>query len=331
MRISWLFISSVDQFSYIKLSSGPPEFQRPLNMKDSTSVTSEYEVTALFNRIALVLFITNIIISILVLFGWELSIEFLKHPISHMSMNPASAIGFLILGLLLLTISLNRKRGNGQMLVYFFASIPALIGLTKLLGISFDLGFQIDLLLFTEAIQEEKGIFNSDMAPNTAFNLVLLGAAILLFLQQHKFIKSLSNYIASIVFLSGLFAVTGYLYEVKEFYGILSYIPMPIHSAICIILLSLGILFLNAQAGFMKIISSHYSGGVIAYCHHSPYRVWLCTLATATTLSDFHRIGCRFPDHLHRPTVFISDSICFVCNQQERHVTKRSARSAGGQ
>jgi PAS domain S-box-containing protein len=69
---------------------------------------------------------------------------------------------------------------------------------------------------------------------------------------------------ALIVLLLGLLSLLGYIYKVRSFYEFLSFIPMAIHTAITFIFLSLSIIFLNPDKGFMKTFTGNYAGSTSA-------------------------------------------------------------------
>ncbi|PJZ48263.1 sensor histidine kinase [Leptospira saintgironsiae] len=206
------------------------------------------------------------LIGAFVLFGWLFDIEILKRPRASMvAMNPTSALSFVFIGFALY-LNLNRPDLNvSKNLIRIIALFVLLIGLSKLYSIisGFDLG--MDKILFSEKIAKDiiKGVPNR-MAPNTAFDFVVLGSAIFLSSFRKDLLSSISNYLCILVLLIGLFSVIGYVYQVQEFYGILSFIPMAIHTAISFIFCSFALLLINGHSGFMKVFTSKSSGGILA-------------------------------------------------------------------
>lgn len=181
------------------------------------------------------------------------------------AMNPMSALSFVFIGLALY-LNLNRPDSNtSRIAVRLIGLFVLFVGLTKLYSIisGFDLG--MDKILFSDKIATDiiKGIPNR-MAPNTAFDFVVLGSAVFLSSYRKEVLSSISNYLCILVLLIGLFSVIGYVYQVQEFYGILSYIPMAIHTAISFILCSFALLLINGRFGFMRVFTSKSSGGILA-------------------------------------------------------------------
>ncbi len=205
-------------------------------------------------------------IAVLVLSGWLFDLEILKRPnAGSSSMNPMSAAGFLFSGITL--NFLNNYRGNRKvdLLSGFLALLILFLGSSKLFSIFSEIDLGTDRILFSDkiALDHTLGIRNQ-MAPNTAFNFVLLGFSLLCTLSDKKKIRVISNFFGFGVLLVGLFSLIGYLYQVREFYGILSYIPMAIHAAVCFILSGLSSLLINREFGFMQPFSNTYSGSKIA-------------------------------------------------------------------
>lgn len=206
------------------------------------------------------------LIGILVLLGWLLDIEILKRPRASMvAMNPMSAFSFVLIGLALyLNLNLPDLK-TSRNIIRFIALFVIFVGVSKLYSIAsgFDLG--MDNILFSDKIAKDivKGVPNR-MAPNTAFDFVVLGTAVFLSSYRKDLFNSISNYLCILVLLVGLFSFIGYLYQVQEFYGILSYIPMAIHTAVSFILLAFALLLINGQFGFMKVFTSKTSGGILA-------------------------------------------------------------------
>ncbi|TGL34985.1 PAS domain S-box protein [Leptospira koniambonensis] len=206
------------------------------------------------------------LIGALVLLGWLLDIEILKRPRASMvAMNPMSAVSFVFIGIALY-LNLNRSDSNTyRSIVRLIGLFVLLVGLTKLYSLisGFDLG--MDKILFSDKIAKDiiKGIPNR-MAPNTAFDFVILGSAVFLSSYRKEILSSISNYLCILVLLIGLFSIIGYVYQVQEFYGILSYIPMAIHTAISFIFCSFALLLINGHSGFMKVFMSKSSGGILA-------------------------------------------------------------------
>ncbi len=165
-----------------------------------------------------------------------------------------------------------RARGNERPLsnLFFLYSIIAmafvvlLIGLLTLIEYGFQVDFGIDQLLFQEKVDAVATTTPGRMAPNSAFNfLVLAVAQLLLCLPRPKFLAS--QFVTIGAFLLALLGFLGYLYGNAYFYMLdPSFTAMALHTAVAFILWSLGILFATAKFGVTAPIASTYAGGLMA-------------------------------------------------------------------
>ena len=200
-----------------------------------------------------------LLIAIFVLAGWEFDIDFFKHPLpGTKAMNPAAAVAFIFSSVsffLLTSSSYSRRKQN---LGSFFAIAVLLIGGLKFFSIILDFNFSINTILFSEKVHEDR------IGSAGAFSFMLIGAALVLLNEKTKKKAGIINFIVLLIGCVAFFSILGYLYQVKTFYGWITYIPMAIHSAICFLLLSLAILFTNADTGIMKDFTGPYAGSIAA-------------------------------------------------------------------
>lgn len=205
-----------------------------------------------------------IIIGMLALVGWTLNVSSLRQGIaSGVAMNPATALGFILLGLE--AIRLHAKNNDplvsrGCHLAILVVIIASAMKLSDLvLGTSFG----IDQLLFS--LQLDKYLVHPNrMAPNTALCFFLLGWAMLSMRSQSKAAIPTAQALTMIPALFIPLAIVGYIYGAESFYGIGSYIPMALNTAIAFLFLILTILFTYPHQGFMRVFTSGDSAGKIA-------------------------------------------------------------------
>lgn len=208
----------------------------------------------------------TIIVAILVIAGWQFNIDLLKRPIANLvAMNPATAISFILCGFSFLLLKSKISSPGKLRLGKLLAGIVMLIGLLRFISVIPGVDFHVDRLLFESRLTEDLATaVSSRMAFTTAFNFILLGLA-LFFLNVEISKKIMPAHIISLfINFIVLLSIIGYLYRVQAFYGILVYLPMAIHSAICFLFLSLAILFANPGMGIMKELTSQFSGSFIA-------------------------------------------------------------------
>lgn len=227
---------------------------------------SDSTLKRVFRQRAKYLMLTTILLAVIMLIAWEFGLDFIKYPLPLVgTMSPVSAVCFLSLGISFLLIHSSRRTTWMHVAAYLLAAVPVIIGIVKFTDFLWGFDSGIDNILFSDKLRSEvrQDIFNH-MAPNTAFNFILLGIVIIFSSLSNRRIKQIANYATLLLMLGSLFALIGYLYKVEEFFGILTYIPMPLQAAVGFLLAGLAILHNNADEGFMSIISSSNSGGTIA-------------------------------------------------------------------
>jgi PAS domain S-box-containing protein len=212
-------------------------------------------------RIATIFAWIIILIGSLVLLGWQFDIEFLKRLAPGLvAMNPVSALCFIASGSTLLNYDLKKNKPSHFPLLLI--GVVALCGILKILELTLNWHTGFDTLLFSEKLQIEALKFKANrMAPNTALCFVF--SAISLILLHSRKASILKQALAVCVFFIGLLAVLGYIYGVKQLYGLLTFIPMAFHTGCCFMLLSTAILFKEPAEGLLREFTSSYAGGVI--------------------------------------------------------------------
>lgn len=194
-----------------------------------------------------------------VLTGWALNIAILKSVAPNLvSMTANTALCLLVtaVGLFLQVKSTSnpiRTRIGGLLAVF----VAVLSSLTLLEYIT-QSNFGIDQFLFVDDTRTT-ALNPGRMAPITAISLVLCSLALLLDRQSR-----LSRYMAVAVFFLAALAITGYLFDVSSLYQVMGYTSVALHTAVSLMLLSLGILASRPQQGMLAIILSDTAGGDMA-------------------------------------------------------------------
>ena len=249
------------------------------------------------------------IIGVLALAGWAADVDVLKRAISSSTaMNPATAVCFIFLGVSLSILCRGASRSTRRVAVTL-AAVPAIVGLTRLassLG-GWDAG--LDRLLFSDKLTlADFGVANR-MAPNTAVNFVLLGAALITIDRGIGRVRWSAQWLALGAAMTSLLAIVGYAYGVPSFYGIGTQIAMSLPTAATFLLASIGVLCARPTLGIMAVISSDSSGGTMirrllpaalivpaalgalraagqrARLFDSPFGLWLLVVLTMTLLA----------------------------------------------
>lgn len=193
-----------------------------------------------------------------VLLGWLFNINFLKRPLEGLpAMNPVSALSFMLIGIALIGVSRWPVRHKNTVFsLYALPVIPIVLILTKGAGI------EVDRAFLAEAIAGDD-LRPFLIAPMTMWNMCLTSIAVILTIKGSHDARRAANVITGITFVTALFAVIGYSYNVSEF-GDFTVRPMAVHSAIGFILIDISVLLINRNVGFMKEVMSSNSGGTIA-------------------------------------------------------------------
>jgi PAS domain S-box-containing protein len=137
------------------------------------------------------------------------------------------------------------------------AMLVSLVGIAKLGALMFGWPTNPDFLLFPTQVTQNA------MAPNTALNFALLGLSLLTVDQPIRRF-SISHSLAIFVAFSSLLALTGYIYSVRQFYGIASFIPMALHTAATFLILAGGIVCLRVRTPLGRIFASNDARAVVA-------------------------------------------------------------------
>ncbi len=232
--------------------------------QQSTAVSSRLSLLNLIPKVASTV---AILVGCVVLVGWTLNIDVLKRILPGLvAMNPATAIAFVIAGAatrLLLNKDVDRRP---RRLAQGLALVVTMVGLLKLVEILFGWDLGIDQLLFRQGLESEATVTGvpNQMAPNTALNFLLVGCALLLVDRPTGRSYWLAQFLILVAAAASLLALIGYAYGVKSLYGVSSYIPMALHTALTFIALLAGLLCARPDRGLIAIVVSNRVGGVIA-------------------------------------------------------------------
>ena len=204
---------------------------------------------------------------LLVLAGWAWNLDPLKRGFPGLvAVNPATAVAFMLGGL---SLWLQRREPagiprNAATSVYparGAALLMVAIGALRLGGYGLGWDHDIDQLLFTDKLLADTPSLPNRMAPNTAFNLVLLGLALFMLDVTTVRNRRPSELFAACAGLIALLALFGYVYQVTQLYGVAAYIPMALHTAIVSCVLALGLLCARPDRGVMALVTSASMGG----------------------------------------------------------------------
>lgn len=203
--------------------------------------------------------ILAVLFASLTLLGWAIDAPGLRSIIpGAVSMNPATALGFLLGGGALVLFPGRGRRST----VVALASLAALVGALKLLALAGGPDAGIDRWLFGSRLADDPGEFLNRMAPNTAASLVQVGTAIALLRLRRA--RTVAQALAFVVVALALVALTGYAYGLDRLYGLPQSIPMAPNTAAGFLALSVGALLADPVHGFVRYFATEGAGGILA-------------------------------------------------------------------
>ena len=122
-----------------------------------------------------------------------------------------------------------------------------------------DHGFGIDQFLFLDDTRVMPAEYPGRMAPVTTLCLLFSSLALLLGRWPH-----MACVLAVLVLFFGILAVTGYAFGVSSLYQVIGYTSVALHTAVALVLLSVGMLASRPRQGMLPIILSRSAGGDVA-------------------------------------------------------------------
>ncbi len=202
-------------------------------------------------------------IGALALAGWAVDAPRLKSVlVGGISMKPNAAIGLIFAGASLLL----RGRDDPpwrRAAATTFAAIAALIGALTMfeLATAHDLG--IDELLYREPAGARAAAALGRMGLVAALSLFGSGAALILLGARHRIARAIAQVLAAAMSLLVLLPVVGYTDGGEALYGTVPF-GIAAHTALALAMLNAGILLSSPTEFLVAVVSSPYSGGIMA-------------------------------------------------------------------
>jgi signal transduction histidine kinase/DNA-binding response OmpR family regulator len=204
-----------------------------------------------------------VLVGLVVLVGWGLHLEPLKRGFRvHVATNPATALSLIVVAGAL-WIQHRAWRGSSasplaSLSVRTAAAVSVVVGGMTLAGYVVGRNLGLDEIVFRGRLGGNR------IAPNTGLSFVLVGVALWLL---HLNPRSRGAPAQTVAFLPiGIAGVSllGYVYGVTEMYGVGSYIPMALPTAVAVFALGLGLLCARPDRGIVSVILRDDAGGVLA-------------------------------------------------------------------
>ena len=205
-----------------------------------------------------------ILVGCIVLLGWTFAVGNLRGELpGPVAMNPVSAVGLLLAGASAWLLQDERAERRARWISRVCALVVVLLGLSRLIQVSFGLEPGIDQFLFPGRLASEAAStgFPNRMAFDTALDFVLIGGSLLYLDRRTRRSLWVSQYLALTVFVLSVLAFAGYIYGVANLYGNTSYVPI---ASMTFVVLSAGVLCARPERGLMAIVTSRNMGGFVA-------------------------------------------------------------------
>jgi PAS domain S-box-containing protein len=226
------------------------------------SATSDPGMVVVARGLALATIFTVGTGAVLALIGWVGDWEVLKGIIpGAVPMNPVTAIAFL-LAVTALWVLCSIEPGPGwraRQIAQILATLVMLIGVQRIVAYLAHWPWALDEYLFRARLDGNR------MAPNTAWCFVMVAWALAtLDAEVGKRHLRPAVWLALIPSCIGLLAIAGYVYGVADFYALRKYIQMALNTAICFVLLGVGILCARPGKEPAATLVSSTAGGATA-------------------------------------------------------------------
>ena len=199
--------------------------------------------------------------------GWIFKIELLTkiHP-ALPAMQPNTALALVLSAIAITFTGDNRRSGKGRLVACAIAAVVSFLGLLTLGEYIFSWNLGIDRIFISDTAGAAGRLYPGRLSPQTAANLALLGAALLIYNSRALSIR-IGQVCALVVGANAIVAMTGYIFSTSQFYGFPSItrdIGMAIHTAGSFILLALALLCSRPNDGMMSLVTSDTRSGSIA-------------------------------------------------------------------
>jgi len=239
--------------------------QACVRIRDASAAGRERLANVHANRLRVLCLVAAVVAAaaaVTVLIGWTVQAEHIKRIGTGMvAMNPATAVCFLLCAASLLLLRSDSAGRPWDLLGRALAVVATVIGAIRLCEYVLGLPGTVDAILFASQVQSDPLGVNC-MAPNTAMGFIICGVALLMMDVKTAGEHRPAQFLALAAGMLSLFALVGYGFGVRTFYGIGHYIAMALHTALCFLALSLGLLCARPDRGLMALATGHGAGGV---------------------------------------------------------------------
>lgn len=233
----------------------------PVTNRQADSISQAFPSARLdYNAAVRRLILSVVAVAVIVLLGWIFHIETMKRIVTGLtSMNPVTAICFVMAGYTLWLLKQGRPTGRAALVVNVLPLVLIYVGVSKIIDLRLGTTLCPDTLLFTSQLNYGQ-VYPSRMAPNVAVSFVLLAMA-LLTLDRPRWPGFLHpQWLVTPILCAALTALVGYTYDTSGFYKYKQYIPMALHTAVCFLVICLALILSRPDQGYLKLLPRNSPG-----------------------------------------------------------------------
>jgi PAS domain S-box-containing protein len=182
---------------------------------------------------------------------------------SLVSMKPNAALAIMLCGVALRFVQDDVQSVRARHIMALCAAVTVSIGLLTIVAYAFNWESRLDQWWFLDNMHGAATATSMRMGFNTALCLVAFGVA--LFMLDHRVLSHYPTQVLTIMATGGACAaLIGYAYRIESLYGIASYPPMALPTAIALIVIGVGIVCARPDRGWMALLLRDSMGSQVA-------------------------------------------------------------------
>jgi signal transduction histidine kinase/CheY-like chemotaxis protein len=213
---------------------------------------------------ARLLILLEIAIGLAVLLGWTFHNQALEMILpGSVGMKANTALCCVLCGMALFIGYLSYPRRSRRLWCLVLAGLVGLISFLTLIEYMYGVSFGLDEILFRDSPASPGTSFPGRMSPNAALGFLFFSAALVL-LGRGRFGALAAQLLALSGFFIALLAALGYMFHAKVLTSIFSLAQIALHTIVCFWLISLALLFVRPNKGFVGILLADNPGGIVA-------------------------------------------------------------------
>ncbi|MGZ3808085.1 MAG: GAF domain-containing protein, partial [Bacteriovorax sp.] len=233
------------------------------------------------------------VIGSIVIIGWAFSIPALKSVLpTFITMKANTALSFILCSMAAILTESETATVRRRIMARLCVVIVMAISFLTLLEYLFQYNFMIDELLFSDPAGGKK-FPPGRLAPITAINFILFGAAIFLSTNLKKNYYQSAQIAIFLVFIISFQGFVGYFLGITYTFGIAFYSQMAVHTTVAFVFLCLAYLFAHPNRGLMGLMASSETRGgqlvrnlTVSAILIPPFVTWACILGERLGLYD---------------------------------------------